>query len=200
MHMTDIEHPTNLRFFEVLREFSDDKNDPTPEWEFKGLITRGTHEKCICGTKIELNFLIVHKRTQKQLFIGSECVKRWIQPKLLCERCEAPLGRFEWRHKNQDFHCRSCKKEIQLEKEWQKMNQQMEAQRKKKKIEKMEKWTLFWYGKYRNKPFKMVAEDVGYVEYLMNIPEEKATASVRSFQEYASLIFEFEEVEVEVEV
>jgi hypothetical protein len=90
--MEQLEYDPNKRFFEVLREYSDDKNDPTPEWEFQGMVLHGVKEKCICGTKILLNYLISHKRTKKQLIIGSECIKRWIQPKMTCEHCDAPLG------------------------------------------------------------------------------------------------------------
>jgi hypothetical protein len=56
---------------------------------------------------------------------------------------------------------------------------------------------LYWYGKHRNHPFKMVAEDIPYVEYLLNIPEEKATESIKAFQKYASLVFEIKDEVVE---
>lgn len=182
--MEDLEHQPNLRFFEILRDFSDDKRDPVPEWEFKGFITTGTKEKCICGTKILLNYQIVHKRTQKQLIIGSECIKRWIQPKLSCSRCDAPLGRVLERTRKGDFHCRSCKRELK----------EMEKQ----KLLKMGRLRLFWYGKYYQRMFAEVAQDIPYVESLLNLPEEKKTDTLKALEKYISLKYDIKEVEVDV--
>lgn len=206
--MTDVEHPTNLRFFEILRKFSDDKHDPVPEWEFKGFITTGTTEKCICGTRILLNYAIVHTRTQKQLIIGSECVNRWLKPELQCEECGNPLGRVMERHRLNDFLCRKCKKEKAEIKRMQEERQRLATQRieaalrkkeedRLKKIERMGKLLLFWRGRYYQKPFAMVAEDLPYTEYLLNIPEEKATASILAFIDYANLLYEIGVVEVQ---
>ena len=193
--MTETEHHVNLRFFEVLREHSDDKHDPIPEWEFKGFITRGTKEKCICGTPIELNYLIEHKRTQKQLIIGSECVKRWIQPKLECEECGNPLGRVMERTRKKDFLCRSCKKILANLEAQKQREREIEAEKERKKIERMGKLRLFWWGKYHERMFSEVAEDIPYVEYLLSIPEEKATKSIRAFWEYAELVFDVKEAD-----
>jgi len=180
----ELEQQPNLRFFEVLRTFSDDKSDPVPEWEFRGTVLSGTKEKCICGTKILLNYLIVHKRTQKQLIIGSECIKRWIQPKLSCSRCDAPLGRVLQRIKKEDYHCRRCKREIKQE----------EAL----KILKMGNFRLFWYGKYYQRKFSEAIEDIPYVETVLTIPEEKQNESLRAFMKFISLYYEITEETIEV--
>jgi hypothetical protein len=188
--MSELEHDPNKRFFEVLREHSEDKNDPTPEWEFGGMVLHGAKERCICGTKILLNYLITHKRTKKQLIIGSECIKRWINPKMTCEDCDAPLGQVLKRARTNDYLCRSCKKE-------RKELEVRKQEEKQRQIKKMDNFMLYWYGKHRNHPFKMVAEDIPYTEYLLNIPEEKASESIKAFQKYASLVYEIKETVVE---
>ena len=198
--MSELEHDPNKRFFEVLRQHSDDKNDPTPEWEFTGMVFNGVKEKCICGTKILLNYLITHKRSKHQLIIGSECVKRWIKPKMTCEDCDAPLGRVLERARKNDFLCRSCKKEKKereaREKEQEERIQKKKEEETKRQIKRMDNFMLYWYGKHRNHPFKMVAEDIPYTEYLLNIPEEKASESIKAFQKYASLVYDIKEEEI----
>lgn len=175
------ETETNLRFFEILRRFSDDKNDPTPEWELLTGHHSSSKERCICSTKIEHQYFIRHKRTGKVLVIGSECVKRWMNPVLNCKGCGDPLGRVCERIRKEDFLCRKCKKAS------------VDAERAK--IERMGRLVLFWYGKYYMKPFSLVAEDIPYVEYLINLPQCKSSETLKAFQKYATLVFEIREVE-----
>ena len=182
------ETEVNLRFFEILRRFSDDQHDPTPEWELVEGMTVNSKERCICSTKIIDNYYIRHKRTGKTLVIGSECVKRWLNPKLLCKGCQKPLGRVCQRIKSADYLCRACKLEAKREEE-RKIKEQEE------KIKKLGNFELFWYGTYYRKPFRVVAQNIPYVEYLINHPNVTSSETLKAFSKYASLVFEIKEPE-----
>lgn len=183
------ETEVNLRFFEILRRYSDDKNDPVPEWELVPEMTVNSKERCICSTKIIDNYYIRHTRTGKVLVIGSECIKRWISPKLKCKECGAALGRVCRRIKTADYLCRSCKLEAKKEEE-------RKEQERETKIARMEKLVLFWYGPYYQKPFYLVAKDIPYVEYLLNHPKATTSETLKAFQKYASLVFEIQKTQV----
>lgn len=195
----ELEQDPNQRFFEILRDASDDKQDPIPEWELKGFVGSGV-DRCICGTSIMLNYLIVHKRTQKQFVIGSECMKRWMNPKLVCKECESPLGCVAKRYRTNDFLCRCCKtmkKKMEEEESIQRAREKAIKERQRiKAIEKLSLFRLFWSGKYYLKSFKEVLQDESYVLYLMTIPDAKATESVKKFKEYASFFYDLVDVEV----
>lgn len=205
--MTEPETSPHKRFFQVLVEHSDSREDPISEWKLVGYVLNGGATHCICDTQITLNYKIIHKRTQKELIIGSECVKRWLNPKLVCEQCQTPLGCVMERFKNADFFCRRCK--VQKQKDALAV---LEAQRnvavqitqeelkKEAKKQRMGEWILFWYGKYYQKPFKVAVQDEDYVNTLLEIPEDKHTKSLQYFLEYASLIHTIQEIEVEVGV
>ena len=193
----DLEECPNTKFFTVLRQYSDNKHDPIPEWQLVGFVERGGKDRCICGTAIMLNYMIRHKISGVELIIGSECVKRWMDPKIVCERCKEPLGRVLERYRRKDFKCRSCKlyeKELEEARERAKRiaEQRLKAleEEKMKKIERMGNLRLLWYGKYYQQPFSKVAEDIPYCEYLLNIPEDKATKTILAFIDYANLVFE----------
>ena len=177
------ETEVNLRFFEILRQFSDDQNDPVPEWSLVEGMTVNSKERCICSTKIIDNYYIRHRRTGKLLVIGSECVKRWIQPKLLCKGCEKPLGRVCQRIKSGDYLCRSCKLEAKKEEE-------RKEKVKEEKIKRLGNFELFWYGPYYRKPFRVVAEDIPYVEFLLNHPRSSSSETLIAFEKYINLVYE----------
>ena len=184
-----LETETNLKFFEILRRFSDNKFDPVPEWE---LLTDKFFEKetrCICTTPIERNFYIRHKRTGKELVIGSECVKRWIHPKLTCKQCESPLGRIDKRIQTQDFVCPKCKREAK------------KAAKEAAEHRASRRATLcafhFYYGKkYYGKRFDVVAKDIPYVEFLLNLQLSDVPKTLKLFKEYIGLIYELEDIEI----
>jgi hypothetical protein len=178
------ETETNLRFFEILRRYSDNKHDCVAEWELLTGHHASSKQRCICSTRIENQYFIRHKRTGKVLVIGSECVKRWMNPVLNCKGCGDPLGRVCERIRKEDFLCRQCKKASADA-----------AKETEAKIEKMGRLLLFWYGKYYMKPFSLVAEDIPYVEYLINLPQCKSSETLKAFQKYATLVFEIKEVE-----
>lgn len=98
------------KFYEALREYTDDKDDPISEWKYLTDTVKESHEKkfCICTTPIKNIHLIQNKITGVILEIGSECAKKWdLAP--LCECCEKPLGAITRRRKQNDWLCKTCK-------------------------------------------------------------------------------------------
>ena len=190
METEHLETETNLRFFEILRQYSDNQYDPLPEWELVLGKFMEKESRCICSTPIERNFYICHKRTGKELVIGSECVKRWINPKLICKQCKCPLGRFAARIKTQDFLCPSCKRIA------------------KKAVEEKERKTLsriqtlgrfkFFFGKiYFAQRFCEVVKDIPYVEFILNHPWIHQPETIKLFLEYVHLVYDIKETVVE---
>ena len=173
------ETETNLKFFEVLRSFSDNQYDPLPEWE---LVTDKFIEReirCICTTPIERNFFIRHKRTGKELVIGSECVKRWLNPRIVCKECDSPLGRVTKRIELQDFICPDCKRS----------KRKKDTARRKQ----LASFRLYWGSKHYGKQFKDVIDDIPYVETLLNLPLPSVPQTLQAFYEYVNLVFTIEE-------
>lgn len=190
--MTEPETCPNKRFLQVLRDHSTNQTDPIEEWDLLGFVSNGGATHCICDTQIILNYCIQHKQTKKQLMIGSECVKRWINPKLVCERCQTTLGCVMKRIRYQDFHCRQCKKALQEEKAYQ---EHMKAQQ----LRRWERELFYAYGKHYEQPFKEVAKDIPFVEKLLNLPPEKRwQKNLIAFLTYVSLLYEIADVEVEM--
>ena len=99
------------RFFEVLKAYSTDKDDPISEWEYLTNQIQQTDEKisCICSTHIMNVHLIQNTLSGLILKIGGECAKKWIHAPE-CEVCEKPLGGLVRRRKEDDWMCYACKK------------------------------------------------------------------------------------------
>ena len=98
------------KFYEVLKGYTDDQDDPISEWEYLTDKIQSTDEKkfCICTTPIKNIHLIRNKKSGLVLEIGSECAKRWdLAP--LCESCKKPLGAITRRRKENDWVCKACK-------------------------------------------------------------------------------------------
>jgi len=200
----------NTLFLEVLKKYSDNKNDPIPEWHLQGFDPHGGATKCICETPILLNYRIIHKRTQVQLLIGSECVKRWLNPRLECEVCKCPLGCIMKRYQTFDFKCRKCKTAERKEQErLLREAEEMERARliaefrERERKENERRWAgeeLFrGYGKHFLKPFRIVAEDIPFVTRLVNLPKEKVyEKNLIDFLSYVSMCYDIVEIEVDV--
>lgn len=181
--MSDFEYletEVNLRFFEVLREYSFDKRDPLHEWEFVPEKHTVRSEKCICTTPIQNNYYIRHKQTKKELIVGSECIKRWIQPQLLCKECSSPLGRVCERVRLKDFICGKCKRK--------------EKARRAERMKKLGNYRLLFGKKYYQRLFKEVIDDIPYVEFLLNLKMNVIPSSLEAFYEYCSLVYEIKEI------
>lgn len=199
----------NKIFLEVLKYYSDNKEDPIPEWHLQGFVPNGGATECICETPIVLNYKIIHKRTLQELIIGSECVKRWMNPRLECEVCKSPLGCIMKRYQFFDFKCRACKtaerkkqerllQEAEEQERCRLMAQFQEKLRKDEARRKAGEQLFRGYGKYFLKPFRLVAEDIPYATKLLNLPKEKVyEENLIAFLSYLSSCYEIVDVEVE---
>ena len=200
----------NKIFLEVLKQYSDNKNDPIPEWHLQGFVPTGGKTHCICETPIILNYKIIHKRTLVELIIGSECVKRWLNPRLECEVCKCPLGCIMKRYQLFDFKCRKCKteerkKQEKLLREAEEMERarlytEFREKHLKEEQRRMVGEQLFrGYGKHFLEPFRIVADDIPFVTKLLNLPKEKVyEENLIAFLSYVSSCYEIVDVEVEI--
>jgi hypothetical protein len=169
-------------FFEILRDASRDKEDPVSEWDFKEVVNSDGDKQCICSTPIQYLYRIENRYTHTTLEIGSECIQRWFQGILRCQRCRCVLGNITKRLRKQNFHCRSCKKILQEE----------EAAVVQRKQSTMGQLTLFWYGPYYQKKFCDVIDDIPYVEKLLNVVEKPKTLQL--FEAYVKKVYEVVEI------
>jgi hypothetical protein len=125
-------------FIIELTKYSDNKDDPVSDWEFNGIVTELDDDdefNCICSTRIKYLHRI-HRKNNNMMYIdiGSECIKRWMNPSIECDDCSCVLKNVMKRMKAKDFLCNDCKKErVEKQKrEWE------EEQRVKKEQEKEE--------------------------------------------------------------
>jgi len=183
-------------FERKMREKSIHKGDFIQEWELAMKCHRAASQ-CICTHQIEENYFIRNKITGEQCIIGSDCVQRWLNPKMNCKKCKEPLGCIMTRIKKKDFYCRSCKLEII------KRNEEKERENRKikqKTIKMFSSWTLAYPGPWKGKLFPVVCETEEWVETLINIPKWQGVAppsyiykSLHAFQKFADAKFEISE-------
>jgi hypothetical protein len=165
------------RFTSFLKVYSQDEDDPIQEWIFKKDPKKCEYEAainyvadptadqhCICTTKIDNECLIQNKETGIKLIIGSVCGKRWLDFRGTCDKCDAVLGNFVKRQKENDWLCRSCKDVGN---------------------------TLFLgHGPFYSQKFKEVVKNRMYVQFLLNVPVK--SENHRKFIEYVNTIWEVE--------
>lgn len=189
------------RFMAVLKNHSENQTHPISEWRLLPL-REVKDSQCICTQPILNQHFISNDTTRTTLVIGSDCMKRFLEPTLQCEECGCGIttGIVE-RIEKQNFLCPPCKalkkKRDRLLAEQEAKKHQHELATQEAKKVKMGKWALFWYGKYYQKPFSVVLQDEAYVEYLLNLPEDKKTETIKSFTTYVSLFYDVVETEVE---
>ncbi len=174
----------HLRFMDVLKHHSENKENPIQEWHLLPITSKKERGKCICSHPIENNYFISNDKTQVTLIIGSDCKNRFLPSTLRCERCRLPLRDEINRIAKKNFICPECKRF-----EAYKLKERMRV------VEQYDHYYLFWFGPYYKKTFKEVTEDTGYTEFLINIPKSKWNASLHSFYKYVEAKFETEEVE-----
>lgn len=194
----------HLRFMAVLKDHSENQTHPIPEWTL--LETMEVKEsQCICTQPILNQYFISNDTTKTTLIIGSDCMKRFLEPSLHCKECGCGIttGIVE-RIQKKDFLCKQCKAQkkkealLRAEKEAKETQRKLlEEAKQEAKKQQMGNWILFWYGRYYQKPFKMVLQDEAYVEYLLNLPEEKKTETIKSFTTYVSFFYDVVDTEVE---
>jgi hypothetical protein len=193
------------RFMEILQKHSLNPAEAIEEWKLLKITAKDLRSKCICSHPIERNYFVENPFTKTTLCIGSECINRWIKPKLTCEQCDCVLQNATHRVKFNKFLCKECnlqkKRELvqqEEERKLQELRASIEKQRKEEKrrldIARKENLVLFWYGPYYQRKFKEVIQDEAYVEKLINIPQERWTPTLKAFSEYAHLIYEIADV------
>lgn len=173
-------------FEREMRKKSINKGDFIQEWELV-MKCHGAASQCICTHQIEENYFIINKITREQCIIGSDCVQRWLNPKLNCKGCDKPLGCIMQRIKKQEFYCRSCKT------------------LKQKTVDQFSSWKIAYPGPWKGKTFCKVSENEEWVETLINTPKWKGTSppsysykSLHAFHKYADSKFEFEVSEPQI--
>lgn len=168
----ELKHRPNKFIFE-LKKYSNNKEDPISEWDFTKDIQRieNIDKKCICSTSISVIYKIKNKYNDKVLEIGSECVKRWIKPKIYCIECKSVIGNVIKRTNEQDFTCPKCKKQ------------------------KLDKLISYNCMLLYNKPFRDYSKDISFIEKIIN--KEDKTTSEKLFEEYVNMIYEIKEVQVQ---
>jgi hypothetical protein len=172
-------------FMTHLRSHSVHQSDPIPEWhvtrwEFRADDISGNY--CICTTEIRNIFTITNKLNGRELEVGSECVEKWnIEFVLKCIFCSSALGNKIVRVKANDMLCPTCKKE-----------KKKEEKDKQARINKMGGWIMSWKGPWQGMTYQKVAQNTGWVEWFINRDGEMK--SLKNFQEYCGLIYDFEEV------
>ena len=98
-------------FMRKLRQYSNDKENPIPEWELQSYVQEAAGECwCICSKEIKNLYHIKSKLSGHLLTIGCDCAKRWIDCDLNCFGCDAPLKSSMTRRRKGDFWCRRCHK------------------------------------------------------------------------------------------
>lgn len=185
----DILQYRQKRFFEILRKYSFDKEDPISEWRFVEIVDNDGTNRCICTAPIQYLYKIENKETKATLIVGSECIQRWLQGLLRCKECACVLGNVVKRLRKEDYHCRSCKKILQ-----KKQEQQEQEELRKRKMSKLGHCRLYWYGPYYQKMFHEVIDNIPYVEKLINIENKNQTLEL--FTRYVKTVYDLEEREV----
>lgn len=153
-------------FMQRLREHSQNKQDPVSEWKLEDSVSwMENGGLCICTKEIKNIYTIQNKVTKERLEIGGDCAQRWLDPSLLCDKCEIPLGNVIQRRKQQRFLCRKCLQEAG----------------------KMEDWMIL----YDNEPisFYDLAQKPGAVEYLLN--KRNQSPNEKKFIHYCSYFYKF---------
>jgi hypothetical protein len=161
------------RFMEVLIEHSVHKHEPIPEWTLVSA-EAGAISRCICEKEIQNRFIIQNKITGEKLIIGCDCALRFnIDDKMLCKTCGAILQNTKKRRLNNDYTCPECRR----------------AERKER--DRMNGFTLYYNGPWKGKTFGQVADNLAWVNQLINMTAENK--SLRTFQEYAEKKFKIGE-------
>ena len=160
----------HLKFIAELLKYSNGKDDPISEWEYTGETRElGKEElkdgfKCICTTPISILYRIRNKVNSIQLEIGSECIKRWLNPRISCDDCKATLGNITKRMRSKDYLCRLCKKNN--------IAKQTENNIRKKS----------WSECYINNKLFSDITDISYIEEIIN--KDNKSNIEESFERY----------------
>lgn len=174
------------KFFGILRDKSENEEDPLVEWRVLDIEPDYKESRCICGTEICQNFVIENMINKKRLIVGSKCVEKW-QFTMLCQGCNKQLKNVANRLKEHKWVCAKCMRSA-------KKRAKLEQFRKEERIKKLGNYILYHSGKYYQKHFHEVIEDIQYSNWLYNL--ESNTKTLAFFKEYVELVCEIVEEEV----
>jgi hypothetical protein len=74
-------------FMDILKENSESKdyNEFIDEWRLKSYLLLPKTNHCICGIIIDKNFIIKNELNDKELIVGSTCIKRFMKQEMYDE-------------------------------------------------------------------------------------------------------------------
>ena len=176
------------KFLYELSKYSENKDDPISEWYFTQDVTESSSidkTLCICSTPITLLYTIKNKLNKLELEIGCECIKRWLNPKIECNRCKCVLGNITKRMRTKDYLCRSCKKIINRTNITERIKTQVYLDNYT--IEQLSVLTI------NNKPFYLHS-NVTEIEYIINKSNKSRIEEL--FEIYIKNYYDIEEVEI----
>lgn len=160
-------HGFALQFLERLKEHSQNKEDPISEWILHDNVEERT-SNCLCGKEIHVIYFIENKLSHEIIGVGSECVKKWLNPYLVCKSCYCPLGNALQRRREKKFYCRQCRAYI-------------DRQGK----------CLFWHN-YRTYRMEDIVKNIPLLEAILNSDNQKK----QLLKNYARHFYEFEEIDI----
>jgi len=163
------------RFMTVLKAHSENQSNPFPEWELQPMKTKHERSKCICSHPIDNNYFISNNTTNTTLVVGSDCMKRFLNPSLYCKDCDCVIQNVVQRIDEKDYICRSCKAS------------------RKQIAKKYASWIFYHPGPHFQDPFHKVIEDEDYVETLLRLPYSfPKNKSLEAFLKYVNAVFYIE--------
>jgi hypothetical protein len=152
-------------FMQILREHSQNKQDPVSEWKLLDSVSYMQDGGfCICTKDIKNIFVIQNNVTQELLNIGGDCAKRWLDPSMQCHKCNIPLGNVLERRKQQKFLCKTCLR----------------------KAGKMESTIIVYDSTFMI--YFDLAQNTAAIEYLLN--KKSTSANEKKFLDYCSYFYE----------
>lgn len=166
------------QFYQILRKHSQNQYDPLSEWEYNPDLAGDGQGRCICSTPIFHEFVIENKITGHTFTIGSECIQRWFESKIRCQKCNASLGNVKNRIKNGFFLCALCNR--------QRKRRIKELQFRPLLINNLNNELIH----YHCRPFRSLLEDIEVAERILNA--SNPSQSMKDFEEFVSLHYDIQ--------
>jgi len=109
------------KLIEALKANSINQDDPVPEWlyiKYTDVSGATGVTRCLCTTPIQKFYTIQNKHTLKNEIIGCECIKKFLENAVECEKCKKPLRNLT---KRLDTGCLVCPECTRAEKAAEKL-------------------------------------------------------------------------------
>jgi hypothetical protein len=157
------------KLVEALRANSINQEDPVPEWLYKGCVDVSGARiggkdaiRCLCSTPISKFYKIQNKYTEKDEIIGCECIKKFLENSVTCEKCKKPLKNLGVRLNTNNMVCPDCVRGAKAE--------------RKELMKKYGNYKYYAYGDHlrliNGFKFKNIIHDnnISLVEFIVNKP------------------------------